>query len=404
MKILLTTDVFPPGGGGSGQSTAALARALVRRGHEITVVVSKRNVSGELRRDWEGVAVIEVGVGRAKAGRSGRETRLARFIKDWAPEEKFDLAHAQHWLSAKATIDAFSTLNLPVVVTVRDYWPVCIWSTKLSGQHRCPGCSFVRRIVCVGRRRPVLWPLAPLLPVLVELELTRRRKTLEKAAAVVAVSEHVKRSLPVDRAEVIPNLVDLSEIKKKLKGESFPELPDRFALFVGKLEPNKAPDRLIPILKASGVRLPLVVAGSGSLEKKLREEGSRFEGDVHFKGWVEAEETLRLMSRATAVVFPSRWDEPLSRVLLEGLGAGAVLLVQPTGGSEDIVVHGESGLLGRSIEELGDTLRRVVEEDGLSTRLRQGALERAEEVFSKDVVLPRYEALYERVTRKGARP
>jgi glycosyltransferase involved in cell wall biosynthesis len=161
---------------------------------------------------------------------------------------------------------------------------------------------------------------------------------------------------------------------------------------------------LIPILTASGVRIALVVAGSGSLEGKLRKEASRFEGDVHFKGWIGADETLRLMSRATAVLFPSRWDEPLSRVLLEGLGAGAVLLVQPTGGSEEIVVHGESGLLGQTVEELGVALRRVIEENGLATRLRQGALERAEKVFSKDVVIPRYEELYERVAREGAKP
>ncbi len=255
--------------------------------------------------------------------------------------------------------------------------------------------------MCVGRRRPSFWLLAPLVPPAVGRELRRRRETLEKASAVVAVSEHVKRSLPVGNAEVIPNLLDLSEIKKKTEGDSFPELPDRFALFVGKLEPNKAPDRLIPVLHASGVRIALVIAGSGSLEKKLRNEASRFEGDVHFKGWVESDETLRLMSRATAVLFPSRWEEPLSRVLLEGLGAGAVLLVQPTGGSEEIVVDGESGLLGHTVEELGGTLRRVVEEDGLATRLRQGALERAAEVFSKDVVIPRFEELYGRVTRKG---
>jgi len=407
MKILITTDVFPPGGGGSGQSTAALALALAGRGHDVKVVVSKRNVSGELRRDWEGVAVIEVGVGRSRAGRSRRESRLTSFLERWAPDERFDLAHAQHWLSAKATVDAFSVMNLPVVVTVRDYWPVCIWSTKLSGHHRCPGCSYVRRVVCVGRRRPILWPLAPLLPTLVERELSRRRETLEKAATVVAVSEHVKRTLPPlphDHAVVIPNLLDLSEIEKRMVGEPFPELPDRFALFVGKLEPNKAPDRLIPILHASGVRLALVIAGSGSLEMKLRKEATRFEGEVHFKGWVQADEALRLMRRATAVLFPSRWDEPLSRVLLEGLGAGAVLVVQPTGGSEEIVVHGESGLLGRTVEELGHGLRRVVEEDGLATRLRQGALERAAEVFSEGVVVPRYEALYDRVARKGDKP
>lgn len=404
MKILLTTDVFPPGGGGSGQSTAALARALTRRGHDVRVVVSKRNVSGELRRDWEGVAVVEVGVGRSTAGRSQRESRLASFLEDWGSEEKFDLAHAQHWLSAKATVDVFSRIDTPVIVTVRDYWPVCIWSTKLSGHHRCPGCSTLRRVVCVGRRRPLYWFLAPLVPPWVGRELRRRRETLEKASAVIAVSEYVRSSLPVSNAEVIPNLLDLSEIKKKTEGDSFPELPDRFALFVGKLEPNKAPDRLIPILRASGVRLALVIAGSGSLERELRNEAARFEGDVHFRGWVEADETLRLMSRATAVLFPSRWEEPLSRVLLEGLGAGAVLVVQPTGGSEEIVVDGESGLLRSTVEELGSALRRVVEEDGLATRLRQGALRRATEVFSEGVVVPRYEELYGRVVRKGPHP
>jgi glycosyltransferase involved in cell wall biosynthesis len=76
-----------------------------------------------------------------------------------------------------------------------------------------------------------------------------------------------------------------------------------------------------------------------------------------------------------------------------------VLIVEPTGGSEEIVVHGESGLLGRSVEELGAALRRVATEAGLATQLRQGARRRARERFSKDVVIPRVEALYARVIK-----
>ncbi len=111
---------------------------------------------------------------------------------------------------------------------------------------------------------------------------------------------------------------------------------------------------------------------------------------------------LQLMRRAAAVLFPSRWDEPLSRVLLEGLAVGAMLIVEPTGGSNEIVVHEESGLIGRNVEEMGSALARVLTEDGLSTRLRQGARQRANEHFSQDVVLPRVEEVYERVT-KGER-
>jgi glycosyltransferase involved in cell wall biosynthesis len=232
-------------------------------------------------------------------------------------------------------------------------------------------------------------------------EIERRSRALEKASAVVAVSEHVRRVLPVQHSVVIPNLLDLSEIERRLVGPSFAELPERFVLFVGKLEPNKAPDRLFPILRAADVRLPLVIAGEGSLEESLRRAAAGAEEETRFVGWVDSDAALRLMDSAAALIFPSRWDEPLSRVLLEGLGVGAVLVVEPTGGSEEIIVNGESGLLGRSVEELGEALRRAVTIDSLAKKLREGARRRAEEHFSKEVVIPRVEELYDRVVREG---
>jgi glycosyltransferase involved in cell wall biosynthesis len=143
----------------------------------------------------------------------------------------------------------------------------------------------------------------------------------------------------------------------------------------------------------------LVIAGEGSLGESLKRKAARADEEVRFVGWVDPGVAVRLMRRAAALLFPSRWDEPLSRVLLEGLGAGAVLIVEPTGGSEEIVVHGESGLLGRSAEELGAALRRVATEPGLATKLRQGARRRAREHFSKDVVIPKVEELYGRVVK-----
>jgi glycosyltransferase involved in cell wall biosynthesis len=230
-------------------------------------------------------------------------------------------------------------------------------------------------------------------------EIGRRTAALERASAVIAVSGHVKRTLPVRHSVVIPNLLDVPEVESKSAGRPSLELPERFVLFVGKLEPNKAPDRLLPILRAAGVGLPLVIAGEGSLDDSLRQQAERADEEVRFVGWVDPDVTLQLMRHAAALIFPSRWDEPLSRVLLEGLGAGAVLIVEPTGGSEEILVHGESGLLGRSVEELGEALRRVVTELSLAEKLREGARRRAIEHFSKDVVVPRVEALYERVVK-----
>lgn len=393
MKILITTDVFPPRAGGSGHSTAALAGALHRRGHDVTIVVPRQEATGQT--EWSGVAVLEAVV-RSQA----READYRDFLGERIDPSRFDLVHAQHWLSATASHQAFP--QLPMVVTLRDYWPVCIWSTMLSGTEPCPGCSFPRRMLCVGRRKPWLWAASPLVPFYVGWELERRRAVLRAAAGVVTVSRHVARSLAEaggvagevgPKVEVVPNLLDL---RKLASLPSLAEVPEPFLLFVGKLEPNKAPDRLVPILEEAGTDLPLWVAGSGSLESKLRDEARAAGRDVRFLGWTEPDETLRLMRQATAVLFPSRWQEPLSRVLLEALGMGAVLIVEPTGGSEDIVVDEESALLARGAKELGRALARILAEPALAHRLREGARSRAESTFGETSVVPRIEAVYRR--------
>ena len=386
MNVLLTTDSFPPGGGGSGRSTATLARALMRRGHRARVVVARRVASGQ--KEWEGVEVAEVVVPASRLGNAReRERAFARGMVLAAGEEAWDLVHAQHWLSAGATRRALP--RLPTVVTVRDYWPICVWSTMLSGAEPCPGCSYTRRVTCIGRHRPSLWPISAVLPPLVGRELENRRRALESASAVTAVSRYVAGTIPLERVTVIPNFVE-SQPKEPARPTAVPE---RYLLFVGKLEPGKAPDRLLPILDAARAEIPLLVAGSGSLEADLRARG----GNARYLGWVDEERVLALIKHADCLLFPSRWQEPLSRVLLDALALGAVIVAEPTGGTEEIVVDGESGLLGRGVDELGRALRRVLDDPSLTERLREGARRRAEAVFSEEVVLPRVETLYRSV-------
>lgn len=387
MNVLLTTDSFPPGGGGSGRSTATLAKALTRRGHRARVVVARREDSGQ--KEWEGVEVSEVVIPPSRIGNAReRESAFAKGLVLAAGEEAWDLVHAQHWLSAGATRRALP--RLPTVVTVRDYWPICVWSTMLSGSEPCPGCSYTRRVTCIGRQRPGLRPVAPFLPPLVGWELSHRKRVLESASAVTAVSGYVARTLPIERVAVIPNLLEplLKEPPRPV------DVPDRYLLFVGKLEPGKAPDLLLPILDGARAELSLLVAGSGSLEAELKERG----GNVRYLGWVDEERVLALMKHADCLLFPSRWQEPLSRVLLDALSLGAVIVAEPTGGTSEIVVDGESGLLGRGVDELGRALRRVLDDPTLARRLREGARRRAESAFSEDAVFPRVEALYRSVS------
>jgi len=389
MNVLLTTDAFPPGAGGSGRSTATLATALARRGHRVRVVVSRSEPLGQT--EWDGVPVSEVGVPKHRPGSRERERAFATGLRHALGEEAWDVVHAQHWLSAMASSDA--SPNLPLVVTVRDYWPVCIWSTMLSGTAPCPGCTYARRVACVGRRRPWLWPLAPFLPPLVGSEIRRRQRLIGEAKAVVAVSHHIERSLNVPHTHVIPNMSSDDEPDHPRPDDA----PERYVLFIGKLEPNKAPDRLLPALSRASCDLPLLVAGTGSMQSALEAEAARLGRDVRFLGWVEEQRARGLMQHAEAVLFPSRWQEPLARVLIDGLGVGAVMVVESTGGTEDAIVDGESGLLASEASGLGEALGRVLRDDALAAHLRRGAKTRARDVFSETVVVPRFEALYESV-------
>jgi len=63
------------------------------------------------------------------------------------------------------------------------------------------------------------------------------------------------------------------------------------------------------------------------------------------RGWVHRQDVLSVLARATALVFPSLWAEPLSRVLLEALALGTPIAAMVTGGTAEIVTDGDNGLL-----------------------------------------------------------
>jgi glycosyltransferase involved in cell wall biosynthesis len=148
MRILLATDVFPPRSGGSGWSTYYLGRALAARGHTVQVVRPRflgAEVAGGQPQvhgvEYEGLPVFELHVprGRGPVQRLwGREVvaprRYAQLVGEVARRMNAELVHAQHTLSVPAAVGAADAARragrrLPVVSTVRDYWPLCIYST-----------------------------------------------------------------------------------------------------------------------------------------------------------------------------------------------------------------------------------------------------------------------------------
>lgn len=385
MKITLATEVFPPKAGGAGWSTRALALALKGAGHDVTVVTTAEGPASE----------GPVPVVRLK-GVSGpfRRGRMVEIFREALSEVagNADVIHAQHSLSALGALALEPRAR--VVVTVRDHWPVCFWSTRMSQGSLCPECSTMGMWRCVDGRLPTL--ATPFAIPYMKWDLSSKRSALRQADAIIAVSDAIAAELrekALRSIHVLPNIVDAGEVNRIAAEGARIALPDRFVLFVGKLEANKGARDLIPAMIQAKTALPLVVLGSGSEEATIREQAEKHEVVVHLPGWAERDDVLRAMKRAEALVFPSTWPEPLSRVLLEALALGTPIAAMDTGGTSELIQDGSSGLLAHDVAQLGDALGRIVHDASVRSRLSEGAASRAR-AFSPETLIPRYEALY----------
>ena len=419
MKILLPTDSFPPNCGGSGWSTYELARGLRARGHEVLVVQPRPGQMRATGREYDGFEVEEVAAPappipyvRNYFKNERLWQQLQDVLSDRIARQSCDIVHAQHVLTTVPAIRAARTRATPVVATVRDYWPVCYWSTLIIDPSRdmlCPACTVANMTQCVGPRAGAAWPAAlPLIPYM-RRNLSTKRSTLADADAVIAVSSALARDLRErapelrhTRIEQIPNAVDVDGIRNAASGSRPLEGP--YLLFSGKLEINKGADLLVQVARDAAPRLPLVIVGDGQLRSTIEADARAAGLEVRVTGWLRREDALRWVGHAAALVFPSRGPESLSRVLLEAAALGVPIAAMDTGGTSDIMRHEETGLLSKAPDGLARDLARLVAEPALAARLGAAARAHVERTFNPSAVVDRTVALYtDLVTRKQQR-
>lgn len=401
MRLLLATDVFPPRCGGSGWSTYYLARALRARGHEIAVVRAALDPRRAAPYEYDGFGVeqIAVPVPPLPVLRNLAKNELfwalgARALARAARRHQADLIHGQHVMTIPAAVGAARRLGRPVVATVRDYWATCPISTRLRPEGICPRCSTPRLAQCLAGHRPERLPVVGLFQGYVQANRRRRQAALRAADQVVAVSRYVADDLRVHagvEAVVIPNMVDVTRQRPQPPADA-PDGP--YLLFVGKLDYHKGADRLPAIISRLGRTVPLVVIGDGPLRDRIEAECVLAGIALRLHPHRPNAEVLRWLAHARALLFPARWPEPLSRVLLEAASVGCPIVATPTGGTPDTLIDGVSGGLAATVDDFGLHLRPLLDDDQRYQAMRAAALDLAGARFSTEVVAGRMEALY----------
>lgn len=404
-RVWLVTDVYPPDCGGSGWSTHALARVLLNRGHKPHVIVVEPTRNGVTHRNFEQIEIAEVGVRAAHRNpwrRLGSHDYTYGVLSDYLSQRltenpDVDILHAQHLHSAPPTIHVGRVHGLATVVTVRDYWPVCLHGTSWWGSADCKGCSASNLTHCMTEYWNWPRPLARLMVGWSRRRLGTRRGAVAAAHRIIAVSSAVRRriegELPGARLSVLPNMVDPDVLATAASGGVPTSHQAPYLLTAGKLVPTKGFDLLISALAEIGHAPPLVVAGDGPSRRDLEEQSRALGVATTFCGWVGHDQLLRMQRDAHAVVVPSAWQEPLSRFVLETLGLGTPVIAWARGGTPEII---ESGLNGWLVDQTADLAAALSQLESPARRRQVGLAGRARvlNTYAPDVVYPGLAEVY----------
>ncbi|MBL1270848.1 MAG: glycosyltransferase family 4 protein [Oceanospirillales bacterium] len=148
-------------------------------------------------------------------------------------------------------------------------------------------------------------------------------------------------------------------------------------LFLGLLGARKGTPELIEALSMIKPKQEwfATIGGNGDVEGSLSIARKFGVCDkVDFPGWVGPADVQKLLDTSDILVLPSH-DENLPMSVIEGMAAGLAVLTTPVGATEDIILHGKTGLLvpPGDVSALAAALSKLIDSDSLRQELGQHA-------------------------------
>jgi phosphatidylinositol alpha-1,6-mannosyltransferase len=178
-------------------------------------------------------------------------------------------------------------------------------------------------------------------------------------------------------------------------------LDAQVVLGVSRLVPRKGFDNAIraaALLRHSHPDLVLAIAGGGRDEHRLKRLAVDLAAPVRFLGRVANGDLPGLYGCADvfAMLCRNRWagleQEGFGIVFVEAAACGVPQVAGDSGGAADAVADGETGLIVRRPDDIGETvaaLRRLLDDDAERERMGKAARRRAEAEFSYEVLTAR---------------
>ena len=390
--------------GGQNIYVAETARQLAARGYLVDIFTRKDQAEQREIVDWlPGVRIVHVPAGPATFVR--KEDLLqwmpdfADFVKRFAAHERYELVHANFFMSGLVAMELKSALGLPFVMTFHALGLV-------RRLHQGMADEFPARRIAI------------------------EREIIDSADAIVAECPDDHRNL-VTLYNADPHKIAV--IPCGFASEDFWPIAPRFArralglpsdvpvlLTVGRLVPRKGVDNVIRALsvlvRRLGVPAELLVVGGNSdtADAGLTPEIARLravaaEGGVAdrvtFTGR-RSRELLKLYYSAADAYVTTPWYEAFGMTSVEAMACGTPVVGAHVGGIKYSVLDGFTGYLVPPNDPLAlaDRLNEICSSRRLAERLSGVAVRRAYGLFRWERVTQSLAAVYSDVRLSASGP
>lgn len=302
--------------GGEERAVADLTALLARRGHAVQVL---ERSSQDLGRARAAAGMLTGGLHPEAVGRAVRE-HGARVVH----------AHNIHPLFGWRALAEARAAGARTVLHLHNFRLFCAIGIAYRDGAPCFRCRRGRTLPGLRLRCRGSVPEAAVYAAALRRQQPRLFEHVDQFVAVSeALASHLRDlGLPASLTATLPNFIPQTELSGDSRaGEG------EFVLAAGRLTEEKGFDTAIAAARGAGA--PLVIAGAGPDEPRLRKLAAGAE--VRFVGRLEPDALADLRRRAAVVLAPSRWEEPSPYAVLEALAAGVPVLAADRGGLPELV-------------------------------------------------------------------
>lgn len=170
-----------------------------------------------------------------------------------------------------------------------------------------------------------------------------------------------------------------------------------YLAFLGRMAPDKRPDRAIEI--ARKLRIPLKMAAKvDAVDREYFEQKIKplLDGEgIEFVGEIGERKKQDFLGNAAALLFPIDWPEPFGLVMIEAMACGTPVLAFQNGSVPEVIDDGVSGVIVNSVREAVQAFPELM---AIDRRVVRAAFERR---FTVRRMAEDYVALYRSLLAKG---